>query len=407
MSDTIFYKGKLKRTKTPADVFAKIQKAVKKKGPAKNWVCTIDDENQSLLIDFNDGKSETFGLSFDGLEFNDFCKVYFPLDGELFEDGKSEFKALLDVLYSAKSMFSKIEITDDYCLAETYWAEKRFKIKFRELTEGENKRIRRLFDAGYTTREDIIKAVIAEDMGIPVDELEKNINPCTSAAESVDSRFDRDVMDAILETYLYEATTFRNGGRTCEQLECEYYDLSAVLMSVCDFMMGITGLTGDLQAAYEDHWAPDPKSSQIKLMFREKFYPAYQAENDGYKQCILSYRFFLSVLEYSGFQYVGRMNEPRTSFEDIIKQYGEEKGNLFITVYCTTSKFIFPLSDKEEKLRLADTLIRNICNTYSEEILDEYLEFKKEFQKQSRFRKKTDYVLQHSDNYVDESLLSG
>ena len=142
-------------------------------------------------------------------------------------------------------------------------------------------------------------------------------------------------------------------------------------------------------------------------MFREKFYPAYQAENDGYKQCILSYRFFLSVLEYSGFQYAGRMDEPRTSFIDIIKQYGEEKGNLFITVYCTTSKFIFPLSDKDEKLRLADTLIRNICNIYGEEILDEYLAFKKEFQNQSRFRKKINYVLQHSGNYADESLLSG
>lgn len=406
MSDTIFYKGKLKRTKTPADVFAKIQKAVKKKGPTKNWVCTIDNENQSLFIDFNDGKSETFGLSFDGLEFNDFCKVYFPLDGELFEDGKSEFKALLDVLYSARSMFSKIEITDDYCLAETYWADKRFKIKFRELTEDENKRIRRLFDAGYTTREDIIKAVIAEDMGIPVHELEKNINPCTRAAECIDSRFSRDVMDAILETYLYEATTFRNGGRTCEQLECEYYDLSAVLMSVCAFMAGITDLTSDLQKAYEDHWAPDPKSSQIKLMFREKFYPVYQTENDAFNKCILTYRFFLSVLEYTGFKYAGRMAEPRTSFGEIIDRYGEEKGNLFITVYCTTSKFIFPLSDKEEKLRLANTLIRNICNTYSEEMLAEYLAFKKDFQEESRFRQKINYTIQHSNNYVDDSLLS-
>lgn len=44
--DTIFYAIKLKRTKTPIEVFEKMQKAVKKKGVTKKWICDIDNENQ-------------------------------------------------------------------------------------------------------------------------------------------------------------------------------------------------------------------------------------------------------------------------------------------------------------------------------------------------------------------------
>lgn len=407
MSDTIFYKGKLKRTKTPAEVFAKIQKAVKKKGPTKNWICTVDDENQTLFIDFNDGKSETFGLSFNGLEFNDFCKVYFPLDGELFEDGKSEFKALLDVLYSAKSMFSKIEITDDYCLAETYWADKRFKIKFRELTEEETARVRRLFDAGYTTHEDMIKAVIAEDMGMSVKNLETYVNPSINNADS-----DCLPYAGMLETYLYEATTYQKKGRTCEQPNYEYYDLSSLCFSIYAFALGLSELFFDEFEEYANICPNVKKGSfgakhaQVRLLFREKFYPAYTKEDDAYKQCILAYRFFLSTLDYTGFQYAGRIAEPRTPFGQILERYGEELGNLFLTAYCTTNKYIFPASDDAEKARFGDALVKNISNSYGKEILEEYLAFKREYQENSKFRMEVKYTIGYTTNYVDKSLLS-
>ena len=64
MSDTLFISGKKKRTATVYDIFEKIAKGIKKKGPTKNWVCELDEENCSILIDFNDEKSETFILSF-------------------------------------------------------------------------------------------------------------------------------------------------------------------------------------------------------------------------------------------------------------------------------------------------------------------------------------------------------
>ena len=149
MSDTIFYEIKLKRTKTPMEVFEKMQRSVGKKGPAKNWVCTVDRENECMVIDFSDGESENFTLAFENRVCNDFCKVYFPLEGELFEDEKkSEFKALLNMIYSARTAFSEMKITDDYGLAESFLDSKVNKIALRELTHEENDRARGCMTTG-------------------------------------------------------------------------------------------------------------------------------------------------------------------------------------------------------------------------------------------------------------------
>ncbi|MCM1107157.1 MAG: hypothetical protein NC355_09480 [Blautia sp.] len=120
--DTIFYTLKLKRTRTPAELFEKIIKSIKKKGITKNWSYTIDKEHQLLTVDFGDEMSESFCITFDDKKIcSDFCKVYFPIDGELFDnEKKSEFKALLNMIWSARTMFSKMEISDDYGLATDF-----------------------------------------------------------------------------------------------------------------------------------------------------------------------------------------------------------------------------------------------------------------------------------------------
>ena len=86
MSDTIFYSLKLKRNKTPEQVFEKIKKAVKTKGATAKW--SVSTEDQSLWIDFGDGASETFCLVFNNKEAGGACKVAFPMGGELFENAK-------------------------------------------------------------------------------------------------------------------------------------------------------------------------------------------------------------------------------------------------------------------------------------------------------------------------------
>lgn len=410
MGDTIFYRGKIKRTKTPAEVFAKIQKSIKKKGPTKNWTCTVDEEHECLCIDFHDDASEHFVLKFDGKEFNGFCKVAFPMEGELFEDGKSEFKALLDALYAVKSMFLKIEIFDDYGLAEAYWDNKKYKISFRELTAQEEERVRRLFDAGCKDYKRMLLAIIAEDMNISIDDLESNINPVVVSGDSFVERKTaagklvevRDIIQPILETYIYETTEFQKMGRVCAIPGYEYAVSGAVPTSAMAFTCGVQELFENGFGA--DHDAADkffPKLAQVRLLFREKFYPALLAESDALKKCILSYRFFVSVLDYAGFRYVGRMDEPRTVFDQIIERYGREKATIFLTCYCTVWKMSNPvLSEKYKQL-----LESNVVDIYGKDFWEEYQKFEKQYHLEIKFTNQVKYTVKFTSDYVDLLLI--
>lgn len=305
MSDTIFFKGKLKRGRDPLEVFEKLKKGIKKKGPTKNWICKIDENRKDFFIDFQDEGSETFSLQFNEKgEFNDFCKVAFPLEGDLFEAGKSEFKALLDILYIAKSMFNSIEITDDYGLAASYWDSKRFKSDFRNLTAEEEARVRRLFAEGFTTHEQLLMAVMAEDMEMSVEELRGYEN----------KKFPDDFEYSIyhtLETYLYETAEFQKEGRVCE-LPDWHWDPSSFLFSFFAFFNGISWVFFDGTGPYKEIYLgkkriTNPKDKQVELLFTEKFAPLFMKEEDPLEKCILAYRYFVSVYDYLGFRYVGRV----------------------------------------------------------------------------------------------------
>lgn len=133
---TLFYTLKLKRTRTPIEVFEKMSKSVKKKGATKNWVCTVDEN--SLRVEFNNGFDDEIVFIFDNKGVCDsFCTPMFPISGDEFDDEKkSEFKALLNMIYSARTSFSEMKITDDYGISESYLDTKVNKIALRELTEG-------------------------------------------------------------------------------------------------------------------------------------------------------------------------------------------------------------------------------------------------------------------------------
>lgn len=418
MGDTIFYRGKIKRTKTPAQVFEKIQKSIKKKGPTKNWICTVDEENEYLCIDFHDDASESFVLAFNGTEFDGSCKVAFPLEGELFEDGKSEFKALLDALYAAKSMYSKIEIFDDYGLAESYWDSKRFKCAFRELTSQEKERVRRLYDAGSTDYKQLLLAVVAEDMGIAVDELEKNINPLANAVDdyvikSTQPKYFMQakppIIRAILETYIYETMEYQKRGRVCAIPYEEYTDeLGKMHDSLCTFVLGIEELHGG-----QDKWGDcsfSAKHKQVRLLFMEQFYPSFLAEDNEFEKCILGCRFFVSVLDYTGFHYVGRMNKPRTPFEEIVRRYGKEKAEILLKYYCTILKMSRMSQEEEEKNRHSDILEQNMINTYGKDFRDEFMKFASasninSLTQGAKFLAQVDYAIKYMPEYVDLSLV--
>lgn len=76
MTDTIYISGKLKRNILISELYEKISKSIKKKGPTKLWECHMTEFGDTIIIDFDDDGSETFGLTFNKKkEFDEFCKV--------------------------------------------------------------------------------------------------------------------------------------------------------------------------------------------------------------------------------------------------------------------------------------------------------------------------------------------
>lgn len=214
MADTLFFKAKLKKNGTPLEVFEKLEKKInKKKGPTYNWECIYNSDDESISIDFHDGKSEIFCLKPDSKnEYSGFCKIYFNQGDAVFERSGG-FKALLDIFYSVKSNFSFIEFSDDYGLAAEYWDSKKFKFKYRELTGDEYKRVERLYAEGYTRHEELLRAVMAEDMEMSYQEFVDYVNPDISIPTL------HGKINNTLITYLYETSEFKKEGRICDSLE--------------------------------------------------------------------------------------------------------------------------------------------------------------------------------------------
>lgn len=298
---TLFYKLKLKRTRTPTEVFEKMSKSVKKKGATKNWVCNYDEKY--FAIDFGDEKSETFRISFDEKKVcNEFCKVFFPLSGDEFDDEKkSEFKALLNMIYSARTSFSEMEITDDYGISESFLDTKVNKIALRELTDEEIERARRLFEEGRTEIKEFINALMFDYRELPYSE---DFIPYINRRIGQDpimfwrgNSYLKDFYPSFIDSFLYETTEYKNQGRLYKVHD--YYDeLNGVFFSVMAFFEGIETVTG--YHVFEK--GGDPKSTQVLRLYYNKCLPLIEAENDAFGKCVLAYRFFVSSLEYLGFK---------------------------------------------------------------------------------------------------------
>lgn len=302
--DTIFYKLRLKRTRTPAEVFAKMQKAVKRKSAAKNWVFTVDSENGYMSVDFGIEESETFCLHFDDKKVcNGICKVFFPLSGQLFENEKtSGFKALIDMIYAARESFAKMEITDDYGISESYLDSKVNKIALRELNDDEAKRSERLFKDGHVTVREFITALMYDYRELPYSEdflpyINKNIGHRILGfwvGGNVDLL---SFFDSFVDSFLYETAEYQDKGRL-SSVSDYYGDLNGVYFSVSAFIDGVGLITG--YNTHERAW--DPKSAQVLRLYRNKYLPLAQTEESDFGKCVLAYRFFASIMDYLGFK---------------------------------------------------------------------------------------------------------
>lgn len=290
--NTIFYTLKLKRTRTQADVFEKMRKSIKKKGATKKWNYVIDDN--SMIINFGDDRSEDFCISFDEKKScTGFCKVYFPINGENYEnEKKSEFKALLNMIWSARSMFSKMEITDDYGQATEFMENKKYKLSLRELTDKEYTRIRELYDSGITKHPDMIMAIIRQDLNMAENERWQDHINVNIPFASDHLKHTYSCMWAFWETYIYETSAYQN----IRVMEHPSYDeeFSGCWFSTAAFMFSVDEL---YRFKLSDHGNFGVKHAQISNFYLNKVYPQLNTMSDGFEKCCLAYRFFLSFFQ--------------------------------------------------------------------------------------------------------------
>lgn len=304
MADTIFFTLKLKRGRTPVELFEKMKKSVKPKGATKNWVCEVDGNGEIFSIDFNDEKSEAFVLSFDEKNVCEgFCKVYFPLEGDDFDDEKkSEFKALMNLLYSARTFFSKMEISDDYGITASFLDSKKYKITLRMLNSEETDRAKRIFNSGHTGLREFIIALLFDLRGLDfAEDYKSSINMNAASAGAV-RRYEDEafLFGAFVDSFLYETAEYQNKGLLRKTPEYFDSDFNSVLFSVSAFQIGIRQLIG-----MDRFRAADAKSGQVLRLYEHSFLALYNEEKDAFNKCVLGYRYFVSIYEYLGFRYAG------------------------------------------------------------------------------------------------------
>lgn len=307
MSDTIFFHLQLKRTRTPEEVFTKMTKKIKKKGPTKNWTYNVEDDY--MVIDFNDDGSETFYVEFIDKVADGSCKVDFLLGGEGYDDKQSEFVALMDMLYAARTSFSKMEISDDFGLAAAYLEGKRFKMKLRELTDNEMEKAKQLYQMGYVKYTDFIMALCYMDLEIPFGErYQRYVNMKLFFARD---HLRTGSLEPFFATYLYELAEYQDMGRTCELPDFDS-DPCGVMFSRWAFTEGAEFL---FYIDLDHNPMGGEKYAQVRRLYIEKVLPILKEGDDSFDKCVLAYQYFVSIFEYSGFKRVEKMNFPEECYD--------------------------------------------------------------------------------------------
>ncbi|MCR4687397.1 MAG: hypothetical protein K5659_07490 [Lachnospiraceae bacterium] len=412
MYDTVFFSGKKKRTVKAIEIYEIIKKGIKKKGQTREWVCEFDAENEIIYIFFNN-ESEDFSLSFVKNEFKTFCKLYYPIDDISGKEDSTIMAALLDVLYKARKKFNTIEIWDDYGLAESYWESKKYRFTFRELSDEELIRVKKMFSLGYTKHEELLKAIMAEDMDLDLESFEKYENL------DISSGFMQGCVQNNLATYVYETSDYGNEGRVSDMLFEFTSDPNKYMFALWTFLDGVSWIfcDGTRWVHYDDrkyendnsikiykHWHSVPNTAQIDLMYNDIFAPLYLAESDPLNRCILAYRYFLSVYDFCGFKYTGH-RKYKLVIDEIIENYGEDIGTKYLKIEVAYRKYVFHAMPDVRKNN-HDTIIKNALLKYGEKLVSDYVHtFIDKYYSNYRFNHEMEYLYQAQSIYLDESLL--
>ena len=317
MADTIFYNVRLKRTVNPKEAFERIKKKIKPKGPTAKW--NVSTWGKTLKIDFGDEKSEIFCLKFENNIADGFCKVDFPMEGELFDDEKkSEWKTLISILYSLKTLCHSISVDDDYSLVEEYLKSLKYKFGIRQLRPEETARLEKIYELGFTDYEAFLLKIFSDDTGRELPDLknlEKSINPGIKLRDPFPE------ISALWETYIFETSTLkkkciREIYKDDVKIENGLYHISYdPPAEIYTFALGVGMLFSNYRFV-ANTWG---RGVNVTRYFKDKFVPEF-TEADKFERCRLAYRFMLSVYDYCKFEFVGK-----EKIRNMIKEYEDSQ----------------------------------------------------------------------------------
>lgn len=305
MAHTIFYKGKLKRTRTPDDVFAKVIPFIKSKGVTKTWSYTVNEweGDKRLVIDFGDNKSEELVFCFPNGDLNGLCKTNFyrsdlPNDNAAADLANKQFKVVMNIFYSIRNMFSKFNVMDDFDAWNDFLESKQSpKPILRELDACETAKVKELFNNGYCNPYQLMLGIIGRDLGAARGD---SFLDYIKAEYCLFGKIDNDLIEySLVSTWLHETLCIKKTG---VRINLPY---PANNDSACCCAYTISELLGAEPFPRSGGWFHN--LSKMLKFYDELYLPLLEAETDDYEQCVLTYRFVVSLFDFAGLKYQARV----------------------------------------------------------------------------------------------------
>lgn len=302
----INYNGRVKDKYNIDEIYKKINNYIKTY--KINFIC--EKENNNICIKFKDDISDDFVLDLNKNKFSGYCRV-----GCDEKEGENSLEKLLDILFSIKMVFSKIELEDDYSICKSYWNNKKIKIVLLEITEEEETMIKNIYDNGTKNYRRFIIEYLAKSINCnSYKELYINSNAVEEKwhIDLNEESLNEEMCERVFETWLYETTEYKKSRFYLNEFFnkdniVEYMALNAVAFDMVAFVYGILRIISNDWD--KDRWRSSfgVRDGQVKRFYRGKIVPLLEEyKNNSWEQCVIAYRYLKSILQYTNFQFVGK-----------------------------------------------------------------------------------------------------
>lgn len=190
-------------------------------------------------------------------------------------------------------------------------------ITLRKLTDDETHTAVSLFEQGHCSIKEFVTALLYHYRNLDYSEnfipyINRHIGFTTIMFWDSNSYEDEFYTDFV-ESFLCETTEFKDNGRLY-QIKKYYGQQNEVRDAVFAFTYGIELLTGIQEPDLVKEWT----TKQVTSLYKNKYLPLIDEQNSELDKCIIAYRFFVSVLEYFGFKYVGESEISSDFIDDFL-----------------------------------------------------------------------------------------